>query len=803
MKITYNWLKEYVDYSWDWPDLVERLTMAGLEYEGVDDLGERLNGVVIGHIEACRPHENADRLTVCEVDVGSAVNTIVCGAPNIAAGQTVAVALPGCTLPGGLVIKKAEIRGVESHGMICAEDELGLGDDHDGIMILEDDLEIGSPFAAAVGLDDVVIDFEITPNRPDCLSLFGIAREVQVLTGNPLRPPQFALTESGVPTAEEVQIDIDAPDDCPRYVGRVVRGVKVGPSPVWLQRRLQAVGQRPINNIVDITNFVLLELGHPLHAFDLAKLDAKRIVVRRARSGETLKTLDGNERRLDEDMLVIADGVKPVALAGIMGGANSEVSEITTDILLESAYFVPSRVRLAKARLGLATEAAMRFERGADWDAPVRAIDRAAALIAEIAAGYVAPGVVDIHPKPGRLPAISLRVERTNMLLATDLDAVAITQILECLGCAVENTAKKMTSPATEGDIPSLLRVTAPSFRPDLTREADLIEEIGRIYGFDRIGGSQAASGPWLTRRDPHIALRRVARQKLLGLGLDEVVSNSIVESRWLELVGATEGTVRLVNPPTEAQNVLRTTLVPSLLDVARRNFNQRAPRVSIFEVGKCFTAGVKLPNEDLRLAALWSGRVSASPWSTDAREADFFDLKGLLEALVDTPDLRCERMDHPAFRPGYCARVFLADSTIGWLGQISPDLCAAFDLERQVHIFEIAFDALARHWLGRNRAFAALPKFPPIERDIAVIVREDIATADLIAVMRQAAPRTVETIEVFDLYQGDQIEKNHKSLAFAIRLRDPKRTLQDKQADAATDAMLKSLETHFGARLR
>ena len=798
MKITCNWLKDYVDYSWDWPELVERLTMAGLEYEGVDDLGKRLDGVVVGRVEACRPHENADRLTVCEVDVGSAVNTIVCGAPNVAAGQTVAVALPGCTLPGGLVIKKAKIRGVESHGMICAEDELGLGDDHDGIMVLEDNLEIGSPFAAAVGLDDVIIDFEITPNRPDCLSLFGIAREVQVLTGNPLRPPQFALAESGVPTAEEVQIDIDVPDDCPRYVGRVVRGVKVGPSPTWLQRRLQAVGQRPINNIVDITNFVLLELGHPLHAFDLAKLDEKRIVVRRARGGETLETLDGNERELDEDMLVIADSVKPVALAGVMGGANSEVSATTTDILLESAYFAPSRVRLAKARLGLATEAALRVERGADWDAPVRAIERAAALIAEIAAGRVAPGALDAYPKPGRRPEISLRVERANRLLATDLDAAAMIQTLERLGCAVEEA-----SPATGDNAPSPLRVTVPSFRPDLTREADLIEEIGRIYGFDRIEGSQAASGPWLTQRDPHLALRRVARHKLLGLGLDEVVSNSIVESRWLELAGATEGAVRLANPPTEAQNALRTTLVPSLLDAARRNFNQRAPGVAVFELGKCFAAGAELPNEELRLAALWAGRVSASPWAAHAREADFFDLKGLLEVLVAAPDLRCERIDHPALRTGHCARVFLADEAIGWLGQISPDLCAAFDLERQVHIFEIAFDALAHHWLGRNRAFAALPKFPPIERDLAVVVREDITTADLVAAMREAAPGTVETIEVFDLYQGEQIEQGHKSLAFAIRLRDPERTLQDAQADAATDAMLKSLETHFSAHLR
>ena len=791
MKITYNWLKDYVDFAWDWPELVERMTMAGLEFEGVEDLGARYEGVVIGRVNACRPHENADRLTVCEVDVGTEVNTIICGAPNVAAGQTVAVALPGCSLPGGMKIKKAKIRGVESRGMICAEDELGLGDSHDGIMVLEDGLEIGTSFAAAVGLDDVVIDFEVTPNRPDCLSLFGIAREVHTLTGNPLRPPEFALPESGTATAADVQISIEAPDDCPRYVGRIVRGVKVGPSPPWLQRRLQAVGQRPINNIVDITNYVLLELGHPLHAFDLDKLQERRIVIRRARADETLATLDGTVRQLDEEMLVIADGVQPVALAGVMGGAHSEVSEGTADILLESAYFAPSRVRLARARFGLFTEAAMRFERGADWDAPVRSIDRAAALIAEIAGGTIAPTPLDVYPRPGQRREIALRIERANQLLATDLDQATIIQTLERLGCEV--------TAATP------LQVTAPSFRPDLAREADLIEEVGRIYGFDRIASSQEASGPWITHHDPQLTFRQVVRQQLLGLGLDEVVSNTIVETRWLELAGSAKEAARLANPPTAAQNALRTTLVPSLLDVARRNFNQRAPGVAIFELGKCFAAGAAgaLPDEDWRLAALWAGSVSASPWQADARDADFFDLKGLLETLVGAPHLRFEPADHPACRPGHSARVLLGDEPLGWLGQAAVDLCAAFDLERQVHIFEIAFDALARHWHGRERAFSTLPKFPPIERDLAVIVREDIATSDLVAAMREDAPRLVESIEVFDLYQGDQIAQGHKSLAFAIRLRAPERTLQDAQADAATAAMLKGLEKHFNARLR
>ena len=792
MKITYNWLKEYVDFASDWPELAERLTMAGLAFERAEDLGARYEGVVIGRVNVCRPHENADRLTVCQVDVGTGINTIVCGAPNVVAGQTVAVALPGTTLPGGMQIKKAKIRGVASEGMLCAEDELGLGDSHDGILVLDKDLPVGTPFAAATGLDDVVIDFEVTPNRPDCLSLWGIAREVHALTGGLLRPPNAQVPESGPATEQDVRIDIEAPDDCPRYVGRIVRGVEVGPSPEWLQHRLHAVGQRPINNIVDVTNYVLRELGHPLHAFDLHTLDQRRIIVRRARSGETLEALDGTRCPLDEEMLVIADGTRPQALAGVIGGAHSQVSAATTDILLESAYFTPARVRLARSRLGLFTEAVMRFERGADWASPVQAADRAARLIAEVAGGAVAPHPLDVYPRPGQRRQIPLCVDRTNQLLATDLDPAAIGQILARLGCQVQSGQP--------------LVVTAPSFRPDLTRPVDLIEEVGRIYGFDRIEGRQEASGPWITQRAAELTLRPCARQRLLGLGLDEVVSNTIVESRWLEWAGAASHAARLANPPTETQDALRTTLVPSLLDVACRNFNQRAAGVAIFELGKCFVASAEKgarPEERWRLAALWSGRVSASPYQADAREADFFDLKGLLEAFVGEADLRFTPADRPECRSGHAASVSLGGQPLGWLGQVSAGLCSVFDLERQVHIFEISFTALARHWHSRERSFSALPKFPPIERDLAVVVRADTATAELIATMRDSAPRLVESIEVFDFYQGDQIAEGHKSVAFAIRLRDREQTLQDAQADAATAAMLKGLATRFGARLR
>ena len=400
MKITYNWLKEYADFPWDWPELVERLTMAGLEREGVEDLGQRYAGIAVGQVLQRQPHPHADRLSLCQVDVGNATRPIVCGAPNVAPGQKVAVVLPGGRLPDGTQIRKTRIRGVESEGMICSQAELGLGPDAEGILVLPDELQVGAPFAAQVGLAEVVLDFEVTPNRPDCLSLLGIAREVRALTGAPLRLPPHAVAEAGPPTVSSAAVSIEDPQGCPRYVARLIRNVRIGPSPLWLQHRLRAVGMRPINNVVDATNLVMLELGQPLHAFDLGRLAGSRIAVRRARPGEELETLDGARRPLDEEILVIADGEKPVAVAGVMGGLHSEVTARTADILLESAYFSPAAVRRGRVRLGLHTEASMRFERGADWEMAPLAGDRAALLIAQLAGGQVAPAPLDVYPRP-------------------------------------------------------------------------------------------------------------------------------------------------------------------------------------------------------------------------------------------------------------------------------------------------------------------------------------------------------------------------------------------------------------------
>ena len=793
MKITYNWLREYVDFPWDWNELVERLTMAGLEREGVVDLGQRYEGIVVGRVLERREHPNADRLSVCQVDVGTAVNTIVCGAPNVAAEQKVAVILPGFSLPDGSQIKKTKIRGVESSGMICSEIELALGEDAAGILVLPDEVKVGHPFATQVGLQDVVLDFEVTPNRPDCLSLLGLAREVRALTGTRIKIPPRDTVAKGPATAASIALEIEDRESCPRYVGRIVRGIKVGPSPAWLQQRLQAVGQRPINNIVDATNYVMRKLGQPLHAFDLHKLAENRIVVRRAQAGEKLEILDGTHCELDEEILVIADGQKPVALAGIMGGSNSEVTATTNDILLEGAYFNPVIVRRGCTLTGLHTEASMRFERGADFEMPPLAIDRVAHLVAELAGGQIAPAPLDLYPQPLQQKRISARIPRINQLLATQLDGDTIGGILELLGCEVDRQA-------------DILEVIAPSFRPDLQREVDLIEEVGRIHGYDHIEGSQDLKGPLGHLGAKSASMADGLRYRLAGLGLDEVMSNTIVERKWLDLANSDETqTIDLKNPPTEAQGVLRSTLIPSLLDVARRNFNQRAPTVAIFELGKCFSIAPEdqRSQESLHLAGLWSGQRTASTWLSDQQEVGFLDLKGLLETLLENAAPQFVQDECGPYRRGRCARVQINGHKLGFLGEAAPALLSGFDIECSVYIFEVDFQILLEQWHLRPSTFEPLARFPSMDRDLAVVVREDISATEVIEQIRQTAPELIESVGLFDLYQGDQVANGHKSLAFSLRLRSIDKTLQDKQANKIVDQVLASLKKAFDADLR
>ncbi len=787
MKITFNWLKEYIDFPWDHAELVDRLTMTGLEQESVEDLGRRYSGVVVGKVLECRRHPNADRLSVCEVDIGTGTHTIVCGAPNVAAGKKVPVILPDNCLPDGTQIRRANIRGVESAGMICSEVELNLGMVGDGIIVLPPDLETGRPFAAQTGFDDVVIDFEVTPNRPDCLSVFGIAREVGALTEAELKMPSHSVSESGPPTSVSISIEIEDPQSCRRYVGRVLRNVRVRPSPPWMQGRLRAIGLRPINNVVDITNYVLMELGHPLHAFDLRKLEDSRIVVRRAREGEILETLDGVSRELVPEVLVVADGKRPVAVAGIMGGSNSEVTEETVDILLESAYFSAPRVRRAKSLLGLHTEASMRFEHGVDFAMPSLAIDRAANLISTLAGGQVAPGRLDVCPAPLHPTRIRARVSRINQLLNTNLDADMVCHILKRLGCEIEANGEALT-------------VVAPSFRPDLQREVDLVEEVGRIHGYENIVASSVAKGTLGTTANPQLRLQSSIRHRLAGLGLDEVVSNTIIEQKWLELMNCDlDSVIKLVNPPTEDQRIMRPSLIPSLLDIARRNFNQRAATVAIFEIGKCFTK----TQETLRLAGLWTGSSTASSWQAYHREVEIWDLKGLLEAFLDSSAMSFAPANSPLFRRGQVVQVRIDDQLAGFLGAVAPALSVAFDIERPVYIFDLDFQILAQYWNQHGSTFRPLPKFPPLERDLAVVIDDSINGAEVVEQIRASSPQLIESVEPFDLYRGDQIEDGRKSLTFSIRLRSSEKTLKDEEADSVMETILKRLQNAFGAQLR
>jgi phenylalanyl-tRNA synthetase beta chain len=793
MKITYNWLGEYIELPWTWQELVDRLTMSGLEIESATDLSAGFDGIVVGKVQAVEKHPNADRLRVCTVDVGTSVETIVCGAPNVAGGQSVAVCLPGQRLPDGTPIDRAKIRGVESAGMICSEVELGIGEDASGILVLTSKVEAGRPFAEQTGRDDIQLDFEVTPNRPDCLSILGIAREVRALTGAELRYPASSLKEAGQAASESVTIEVQDADLCPRYCGRVIRNLHVGPSPDWLVRRLGAVGLRPINNVVDITNYVLMELGHPLHAFDLHKLENHQVVVRRARAGESVETLDGVSRSLNSEILVIADGGKPIAVAGIMGGRNTEVGADTVDVLLESAYFHAGTVRRGKATLGMQSEAAMRFERGADFHAAPVALDRAAGLITEICGGEVAPGMIDVVAADWSSPEIRARLSRIRKLLNVDFDDSRIVEILELLGCQVEQN----------GDD---LAVVAPSFRPDLEREVDIVEEVGRIYGYDSIAGSTVVSSPVGSRFDSRIDVQREIRNRLSGLGLDEVITNSIVDGTGMNhFADDAHAFLRLTNPPTEDQHLLRPTLVGSLLEVARRNFNQRASTVAVFELGACYQMGdaSDAVSERVRLAGLWAGSASASPWRDEHRDVDFLDLKGIVETLLAALAPEFHPAEVPWLRPGCAASIAVGGEQLGFLGQAQPQLSSAFDLERRIFIFEVDFDRLAASWSCPKAAYDPLPKFPPIERDLAVVVPTHVGNGEVESHILGSSPELIEAVELFDVYQGEQIPSDRKSLAYAIRMRSRAKTLEDSEADEIVEAALRRLGERVGAELR
>ncbi len=816
MNVTLNWLKNYIDFELSPSELADRLTMLGVEVESVKQLGAELEGVVVGSVGSIKPHPNADKLVLCQVDIGETEELqIVCGAPNVREGMLAPVATIGATLPIGLTIKRAKLRGETSHGMLCSEKELGLSEDTAGLMELPTDLSLGTSISAALGLDDVVFELEITPNRPDCLSLIGVAREIRAETGNALKLPQVDFNEDETDTQEITSVTIEAPDLCPRYAARVIRGVKVGQSPAWLQQRLESVGIGVINNIVDITNFVLMEYGQPLHAFDYHKLAENRIVVRRAAAGENLTTLNEIDRELTSDMLVIADAEKPVALAGIMGGYNSEITETTADVLLESAYFNPSSVRATAKTFGISTEASYRFERGGDPDAVLTALDRAAQLIAEFAGGSICKGVVDVYPgsppvtgKGAQQPLIEiqLRPERVNFILGTTIDTSEMVQILSNLGFDVKANG---TGNYQADEETSRLQVTVPTFRSDITREIDLVEEIARVYGYDNIPTTLPKGDIPVPAPNLSTEVRKHIKHFLLAAGMMEAINYSFCDPNCFDKIRFAadhplRDVLKLQNPLSPEMSVLRTTLLPSLLENAQHNRNHQIDTIALFEIGSVFIRN-GTEKEPERVTGILAGQVGDGVYSNPHREPDFYDIKGLVEGILEVcgiVDYTLEKTDAPTFHPGRNAAVLSSNEQIGIFGEAHPEVLENYDLPYKAYLFDFDMEALVDAAIFAKR-FEPIPVYPKVERDLAIVVDKEILSDMPTALIYTTGGELVESVRLFDVYEGEQVPEGKKSLAYAITYHSATETLTDKAVNALHDKVVKHLNQELGAELR
>jgi phenylalanyl-tRNA synthetase beta chain len=790
MRFSETWLREWVSPAIDSATLADQLTMAGLEVDSVEPAAPAFSGVVVGDVRSVAQHPDADKLRVCAVDVGRGEPLqIVCGAANVAAAMRVPVALVGAVLPGGFQIKRAKLRGVESLGMICSAAELGLAESSSGILPLPGDAPIGQDFRAYLSLDDHCIEVDLTPDRGDCLSLAGIAREVSAINALPLTPPSIGAVVPG--SDDRFPVTLEAPAACPRYVCRIVRGIdSSAETPLWMKERLRRGGIRAISPVVDVTNYVMLELGQPMHAFDLAELD-REIRVRMARPAETLTLLSGESLELREDTLIIADGTKPLALAGIMGGEHSGVTAQTRDVLFESAFFAPQAI-LGRARsYGQQTDASHRFERGVDPELQVLAVERATALLTAISGGV--PGPVVEAVAPGHLPvrpAIHLRRGRIGRILGVSVDDPSVEDFLVRLGMVVSRA-------------PDGWDVVPPSSRFDVAIEVDLIEEVGRIFGFSAIPAARS-----LARVDMHAPAEAAfdldrAKQALVARDYQEAITYSFVHPTIQQLLDPGQPPIALANPISAEMSVMRTTPWAGLLGVLAYNQARQQERVRIFESGLKFTKKDNEIKQENALAGVVCGAASAEQWGIAARAVDFFDLKGDVEAVLargGAPAVEFRAAEHPALHPGQCAEVVRGDRVVGRLGLLHPDLEKQLDLVGPVHLFELSIEGLGE---GALPAFAPLSKFPSIRRDLAIVVDRALPFARVRDCVRRAAPAIVKEIRLFDVYTGERIDSGLKSLALGLILQDSSDTLIDQRVDAAMAAILQALASELNARLR
>ena len=797
MRIPYRWLREFVETEASAPQVAERLTMAGIEVAGVAPLVTGLRGVLVGAVLAVDPHPAGGGLRVCHVSTGSARVSVVCGAPNVAPGMRAAFAPPGAELPGGRRIEAAVIKGRVSQGMLCSEAELGIGEDGATILDLGPTAPLGADLIAFLGLDDPVLEVEVTPNRPDCLSVVGVAREVAALTRGRFRAPTTVVPEAEPDAAGLARVDIADPDLCPRYAGRVVLDVTVGPSPAWLARRLSSVGLRPINNVVDVTNYVMWELGQPLHAFDHDLLTEHRIVVRRAGRGETLVTLDGQTRALGEDMLVIADAVQAVAVAGVMGGRSTEVTQRTRRVLLESAYFKPGSVRRTAKALGMSTAASYRFERGGDIEGLRGALDRAARLIAEVSGGRVARGVVDAYPEPRAPVRVRLRLDRVRRIVGACPPKATVGAILAGLGL-----------PLTERD--DGFEVEVPTFRRDVSLEDDLVEEVARVWGYGEIPSTIPSGTLTLTQWPRHLVAQDVARNTLTAAGCQEAVTLSLIDPAYLAHLSFTPNDERIValqNPLAADRSVLRPTLLFGLLETVQTNVRRQAPDVRCFEVGRVFLGQGpgKLAHEETRVGLVFTGIRGRRSWFGGKARVDVFDLKGAVENVVEAlmrGEVGVDAADAPYFEDGRGATLLVGGAAVGVIGELHPRLQAAFDLPAPLFFAELSLDRLealpARPILHRP-----LPRFPGVARDLAVVVPAAVPVAEVSRVMRTVPNPCLRRVVLFDVYTGNQVGAGRKSLAYSLWYQAEDRTLTDVEVNAMHTEVVERLRASLGAEVR
>jgi phenylalanyl-tRNA synthetase beta chain len=805
--VSFNWLKDYVQLSdITAVELAERLTRSGVAVDIVHQLNKGVSNVVVGHVVSREQHPDADKLSLCQVDVGEEeLVQIVCGAKNVAQDQKVAVAKVGAVLPGNFKIKKAKLRGQASNGMICSLQELGVEtkfvpkEVSEGIFVFPQNVEVGKDALEYLNLHDEVLELDLTPNRADCLNMFGVAYEVGAILSREVNIPIPILQNCSDHVSEYIQVKVESVEDNPLYRAMVIKDVKVGPSPLWLQNRLMAAGIRPISNVVDITNYVLIEYGQPLHAFDYDRLGSKEIVVRRATDGEEIVTLDDTTRKLTKDHLVITNGIEPVAVAGVMGGAKSEVQNDTTTILLEAAYFKGKTVRRASKDLGLRSDSSVRFEKGIDPNRVALAAERAAHLISELAGGSIVEGCAEVNELDVKPLQINITVEKINQALGTELSEEIVAQIF-----------KRLQFLYSQND--DMFSVYVPTRRADITIEADLIEEVARLYGYDLIPTTLPVGLTTAGSLTPYQVQRRKVRRFLESVGLNQAITYSLTSAKkasaFVEDVGNVTP-IRLAMPMSEDRSTLRTSLVPHVLDVLQYNHNRKLDDVAIYEVGSIFLTEEKelkeQPKEKEMVAGALTGTWQSHLWQGEKKKVDFFVAKGVLEGLFEslgvTGSIRYELAKKAGFHPGRTAAITLAGNEVGFVGQIHPTLQKEFDLN-ETFVFQVDLEAVLS-FAAKDVFYEEIPKYPAISRDIALVVDETLQAQAVKDVIVEHGGKLLKSVQLFDLYQGDKMEPGLKSLAFSLTYFDPSKTLTDEEVTKVHSQVLEGLKEQLGVTLR